>query len=90
MINAVEDTMQITKESSHDPVQIMARVMAYLPIILLKSGTAWLKFKRQVKKGERTFQKELLKQGLDKEIATQFTNQYTSGSNLIKILLNRP
>ena len=81
--------MGTTKESGHDSVQIMARFMAYLPFLLLKSGTAWLTFKRRVKKGGRTFQKELLKQGLDKEIATQFTNQYTSGSNLIKILFNR-
>lgn len=77
------------QQIGHDPVQLMARIMSYLPVILLKSGTAWLSFKRQAKKGGTTFQKELIKQGLDKEIAMQFTKEYTSSSNLVKILLNR-
>ncbi|HMA84041.1 MAG TPA: hypothetical protein VKP59_07425 [Candidatus Thermoplasmatota archaeon] len=72
----------------HDSVQLMARIMSYLPVILLKSGTAWLSFKRQAKKGGKTFQKELINQGLDKEIAVQFTKEYTSSSNLVKILFN--
>jgi hypothetical protein len=78
------------RKDSYDPVQLMARIMTYLPIILVKSGTAWLSFKRRAKKGGKTFQKELIKQGLEKEIAMQFTEQYTSGSNLIKTFLNRP
>ncbi|MBS3777658.1 MAG: hypothetical protein KGY65_03990 [Candidatus Thermoplasmatota archaeon] len=72
----------------HDSVQLMARIMSYLPVILIKSGTAWLSFKRQAKKGGKTFQKELINQGLDKEIAVQFTKEYTSSSNLVKILFN--
>jgi len=72
----------------HDSVQLMARIMSYLSVILLKSGTAWLSFKRQAKKGGKTFQKELINQGLDKEIAVQFTKEYTSSSNLVKILFN--
>ena len=77
------------QENHHDPVQLMARIMSYLPIILLKSGTAWLSFKRQAKKGGKTFQKELINQGLDKEIAIKFTKEYTSSSNLMKIILNQ-
>jgi len=77
------------KENSHDPVQLMARIVAYLPYLLLKSGTAWLSFKRQAKKGGKTFQKELMNQGLDKETASLFTKDYTSSSNLIKIILNQ-
>ena len=73
----------------HDSVQLMARIMSYLPVILLKSGTAWLSFKRQAKKGGKTFQKELINQGLDKEIAIKFTKEYTSSSNLMKIILNQ-
>ncbi len=77
------------QENHHDPVQLMARIMSYLPVILLKSGTAWLSFKRQAKKGGKTFQKELINQGLDKEIAIKFTKEYTSSSNLMKIILNQ-
>lgn len=77
------------QENHHDPVQLMARIMSYLPLILLKSGTAWLSFKRQAKKAGKTFQKELINQGLDKEIAIKFTKEYTSSSNLMKIILNQ-
>jgi hypothetical protein len=76
-------------EKDYDPVQIMARVISFIPVIILRSGTAWLSFKRQAKKGGKTFQKELIRQGVDKETAMLFTQQYTSASNLIKILLNR-
>ena len=77
------------KKYAHDPVQLVARIMANLPIILLKSGTAWLSFKRQAKKGNKIFHKELLSQGIDEETAKLFTQQYIDGSNLIKSLFNR-
>jgi len=80
---------QSNEDGGYDPVQLVARVMAYLPIILLKSGTAWLSFKRQAKKGGKAFQKELVRQGIDKETALQFTQDYTSGSNLLKLFLDR-
>ena len=75
-------------KDAHEPVQFMARIMAYLPIILVKSGSAWLSFKLQAKKGGKTFQKELIKQGLDKETAILFTKEYTNGSHLIKLLFD--
>jgi hypothetical protein len=74
---------------NHDPVQLMARVMTYLPLILLKSGTAWLSFKRQAKKGSNAFYKELLRQGLDKQTAKLFAQQYVEGSNIMKTVFNR-
>ena len=77
------------KDNVHDPVQIMARIMTLLPYIILKSGTAWLSFKRQAKKGNKIFYKELIDQGVDKQIAKQFTQQYIDGSNLVKSLFDR-
>lgn len=81
--------MRTIKENNHDPVQFFARIMALIPTLLLRSGTAWLSFKRQAKKGGKTFQKELLKQGLDKETAALFTKQYISSSNLIRNILDQ-
>ena len=77
------------KNNAHDPVQIMARIMTLLPYIILKSGTAWLSFKIQAKKGNKIFFKELINQGVDRETAKQFTQQYIDGSNLIKSLFDR-
>lgn len=77
-----------TSQHKYDPVQIIARIITHIPMILLRSGTAWLSFKHQAKKGSKTFQKELLDQGIDKQTAKQFAQQYADGSNLVKILLN--
>ena len=74
---------------SSDPVRIMAYVMSNMPMILMRSGFAWLSFKKQAQKGGKTFQKELVNQGLDKETAKLFTQDYIEGSNLMKLFLNQ-
>lgn len=63
--------------------------MSSMPLILLKSGRSWLSFKKQAQKGGKTFQKELICQGLDKETARLFTQEYVSGSNLLKLFFNQ-
>ena len=74
---------------SNDPIQFMAFIMSHMPMILMRSGFAWLSFKKNAQKGGKTFQKELVNQGLDKETAKLFTQQYVEGSNLIKLFLNQ-
>lgn len=71
-----------------DPMQLTARIIPFIPMMILKSGTAWLSFKRQANKGSKTFHKELLKQGVDKQTAKLFTEQYIEGSNLLKTVFN--
>jgi hypothetical protein len=77
------------KQRTDDPVKIMAYIMSNMPMLLLRSGGAWLSFKRQAKKGSVAFQKELLNQGLDKQTARLFTDQYIESSNLIKLFMNQ-
>ena len=77
------------RQNTNDPVKIMAYVMSNMPLLLLRSGGAWLSFKRQAKKGSQTFQKELINQGLDKETAKLFTQQYVESSNLMKLFMNQ-
>jgi hypothetical protein len=74
---------------SNDPVRIMAFIMANMPMILMRSGFAWLSFKKQAQKGAKTFQKELVNQGLDKETAKLFTKDYVESSNLVKLFMNQ-
>lgn len=81
---------QKSDTDSYDPVQLMARGISYLPKILYKSGTAWLSFKLTAKKGGRIFQKELIRNGLDKDTAMHFTEDYISTSNLLRIFFDRP
>jgi len=74
---------------SADPVNYMAYVMRHMPMILLRSGRAWLSFKKEAQRGGKTFQKELMNQGLDKETARLFTKDYLESSNLVKLFLDQ-
>jgi len=74
---------------SNDPVKFIANIMSRMPLILFKSGSSWLSFQKQAQKGGKTFQKELIYQGLDKETARSFTREYVEGSDILKLILNQ-
>ena len=77
------------KHMSNDPIKFIANIISSMPLILLRSGSSWLSFKKQAQKGGKTFQKELICQGLDKETARLFTREYVGGSNLLKLFFNQ-
>ena len=53
-----------------------------LPSLRLRLGGSFLRLKRDAKKAGRTFQKELLRQGIDEETATELTKMYLEPSNI--------
>ena len=57
-----------------------------LPSLIFKFGGVVLRFRREAKKGAHIFQKELIKQGLDKKTAEELTAIYLEGSDLLKYL----
>lgn len=57
-------------------------VLPSLPSLMFKLGGVFLRFKREAKKGGRTFQKELVNLGLDKTTAAQLTEIYLESSNV--------
>jgi|GEM_PF-1378032 len=77
-------TKESTQSTGKNPVKMFGMIAPYLPGLLLRSGTAWLSFKRQANKGGREFKKELLRQGIEKESADLLTRQYLESSMLIK------
>ena len=56
--------------------------LPYLPSLMLRLGGSFLRLKRDAKKAGRTFQKELLRQGIDEETATELTKMYLEPSNI--------
>lgn len=62
-------------------------LLSLLPL-LFKSGGAFLRFKREAKKGGQIFQRELVKQGIDKSTADELTEIYIGGSNIFKSLMS--
>ncbi|RLF33832.1 MAG: hypothetical protein DRN07_01490 [Thermoplasmata archaeon] len=53
-----------------------------LPSLVLKLGSTFLQFKREAKRGGRTFQKELIEQGIDRETAMELTELYLESSKI--------
>ena len=70
-----------------DPIKWMGMIISVTPSLLLKSGSALLRFKRQAKKGGKVFKKELINQGFDKKTASVLTEQYLDGSRFIQTMI---
>ena len=69
-----------------DPIKWFGMTLSFLPSLVLKSGGVFLRFKRQAKKGEHVFRKELINQGVDKKTAAELTDIYLEGSNLLQYI----
>ena len=78
----------MTEESinSSEPIKLFGLILPSLPSLMIRFGGVYLRFKRNAKKGGHIFQKELIKQGLDKETAQQLTQIYLDGSNLLRMI----
>lgn len=77
------------KESHREmPFKLFGAILISLPSLLFKSGGAFLRFKREAKKGGHVFQRELVKQGIDKSTAEALTEIYIGGSNIVKSLMS--
>jgi hypothetical protein len=70
------------------PFKLFGMILLSLPSLLFKSGGAFLRFKREAKKGGQIFQRELVKQGIDKSTADELTEVYMGGSNIVKSLVS--
>ncbi len=70
-----------------DPVKWFGMIISFIPSLLVKSGGAFLRFKRQAKKGGKIFKKELINQGLDRKTASELTEIYLKGSHLIQSMI---
>ncbi len=57
-------------------------ILPHLPSLFLRMGGTLLRFKRQAKKGAKTFHNELIDQGIDEETAGALTDLYLETSNI--------
>lgn len=69
-----------------NPVRLFGMILPSLPSLMFRFGGTFLRFKREAKKGGRIFQKELIKQGLDKATAAELTEIYLEGGNLLQYM----
>ena len=72
----------INKKGNNTPIKIFGIVLPSLPFLIFRFGRVFLRFKREAKKAGKIFRKELVKQGLDKQIATELTELYMKSSEM--------
>ena len=70
-----------------DLIKWFGMIISFIPSLLVKSGGAFLRFKRQAKKGGRVFKKELINQGFDRKTASELTEVYLKGSHLFQSMI---
>ena len=78
--------MEIEPTNGTPLLKIIGTLVPSLPLLSLRFGGVYLRFKRQSKIAGKIFQKELRKQGLDKDTAEALTNQYLDPSHLRQYL----
>ena len=62
--------------------RMFGALLPYLPSLMLRFGGSFLRLKRDAKKAGRTFQKELLRQGIDEGTAAELTEIYLEPSSI--------
>ena len=62
--------------------RVFGALLPYLPSLMLRLGGSFLRLKRDAKKAGRTFQNELVYQGIDEKTATKLTEMYLEPSNI--------
>ena len=67
-------------------IKIFGVIIPFLPKLMIRCGGSFLRFKSRANKAGKTFRKELIKQGIDKETARQLTKSYTAGADLFKLM----
>ncbi|MCK5261089.1 MAG: hypothetical protein KAJ44_02820 [Thermoplasmatales archaeon] len=75
-------TEEVEDQEKVNGFRIFGMFLPSLPSLMLKFGGVFLRFKREAKKGGRTFQRELINQGLDEITAAQLTEIYLESSNI--------
>ena len=62
--------------------RVFGALLPYLPSLMLRLGGSFLRLKRDAKKAGRTFEKELLRQGIDEGTAAELTEIYLEPSSI--------
>lgn len=62
--------------------RVLGALLPYLPSLMLRLGGSFLRLKRDAKKAGCTFQKELLRQGIDEGTAAELTEIYLEPSSI--------
>ena len=76
------------KNSEYRPVKMFGMMLPSMPMLTIRLGGTFLRFKRNANKAGRVFKKELINQGIDKKTASELTEMYLQGSHIRRYIQN--
>jgi hypothetical protein len=74
------------KKTERNPLKIVGLLILMFPSLIFRFGGEALRFKSKAHRAGHIFRTELVRQGLEKSIATQLTEFYLEGSDPFKLL----
>ena len=69
-------------------VKIFGLMLPSIPSLLFRLGGNLIRFKSNANKAGKVFHRELRNQGIDEKMASELTDIYLEGSNLVKLITN--
>lgn len=69
-------------------VKIFGLMLPSIPSLLFRLGGTLIRFKSNANKAGKVFHRELRNQGIDEKMASELTDIYLEGSNLVKLITN--
>jgi hypothetical protein len=76
----------MTEKTERNPLKMVGFLILMVPSFIFRFGGESLRFKSKAHRAGRIFRKELVRQGLDRTIASQLTTFYLEGSDPFKLL----
>ena len=70
------------ENEDNNPVKVFSMVLSSMPSLMFRLGGTYLRFRKDAQKAGKIFKNELIKQGIDKNIAEELSKIYTEGSNI--------
>ena len=78
-------TKKSEENSDENPVKIFGMMLSSMPSLMFRLGKTFLRFRKEALKAEKIFKKELINQGIDKNIAEELSKTYSEGRKISNI-----
>ena len=75
----------MSKDERTVDLKFLGRILPKTIPLAFKLGGQYVKFRWESRKGGKIFEKELIKQGMDKETAKELTQIYIDGARIPKM-----
>jgi hypothetical protein len=66
-------------------LQIIGLTLPRIPLLFFKFGSWYLRFKGNVNNASKVFEKQLISNGIDKQMADELTKCYSSTANILNL-----